>query len=36
MALFDFLKKDDGNFFQWFEDAANNASTGRDRIAQPV
>src|SRR5437868_12860178 len=25
MALFDFLKKDDGNFFQWFEDAANNA-----------
>jgi predicted phosphate transport protein (TIGR00153 family) len=24
MALFDFLKKDDGNFFQWFEDAANN------------
>jgi uncharacterized protein len=25
MALFDFLKKDDGHFFQWFEDAANNA-----------
>jgi predicted phosphate transport protein (TIGR00153 family) len=25
MALFDFLKKDDGNFFQWFEDAANNS-----------
>ena len=25
MALFDFLKKDDGNFFQWFEDAATNA-----------
>jgi predicted phosphate transport protein (TIGR00153 family) len=25
MSLFDFLKKDDGNFFQWFEDAANNA-----------
>ena len=25
MALFDFLKKEDGNFFQWFEDAANNA-----------
>ena len=25
MALFDFLKKDNGNFFQWFEDAANNA-----------
>jgi predicted phosphate transport protein (TIGR00153 family) len=25
MALFDFLKKDDTNFFQWFEDAANNA-----------
>lgn len=25
MALLDFLKKDDGNFFQWFEDAANNA-----------
>ncbi len=24
MALFDFLKKDDGNFFQWFEDAAGN------------
>ncbi|HST05667.1 MAG TPA: DUF47 family protein [Chloroflexia bacterium] len=23
--MFDFLKKDDGNFFQWFEDAANNA-----------
>jgi predicted phosphate transport protein (TIGR00153 family) len=23
MALFDFLKKEDGNFFQWFEDAAN-------------
>ena len=25
MALFQFLKRDDGNFFQWFEDAANNA-----------
>jgi predicted phosphate transport protein (TIGR00153 family) len=25
MALLDFLKKDDGNFFQWFEDAAGNA-----------
>ncbi|HEV7234990.1 MAG TPA: DUF47 family protein [Ktedonobacteraceae bacterium] len=25
MSLFDFLKKEDGNFFQWFEDAANNA-----------
>lgn len=25
MALFDFLKKEDGNFFQWFEDAANNS-----------
>lgn len=25
MALFDFLKKDDGNFFQWFEDAAANS-----------
>jgi uncharacterized protein len=25
MALFNFLKKDDGNFFQWFEDAANNS-----------
>lgn len=25
MALFDFLKNDDGNFFQWFEDAANNS-----------
>lgn len=24
MALFDFLKKDDGNFYQLFEDAANN------------
>ena len=24
MALFDFLKKEDGNFFQWFEDAAGN------------
>src|SRR5256885_12025876 len=24
MALFDFLKKEDGNFFHWFEDAANN------------
>jgi uncharacterized protein len=24
MALFDFLKKDDDNFFQLFEDAANN------------
>jgi len=23
MALFNFLKKDDGSFFQWFEDAAN-------------
>lgn len=23
MALLDFLKKDDGNFYQWFEDAAN-------------
>jgi len=31
MALLDFLKKDDGNFFQWFEDAANislQAATG--------
>lgn len=25
MALFNFLKRDDGNFFQWFEDAAGNA-----------
>jgi len=25
MALFDFLKKEDGNFFQWFEDAASNS-----------
>jgi predicted phosphate transport protein (TIGR00153 family) len=25
MSLFDFLRKDDGNFFQWFEDAANNS-----------
>jgi len=25
MSLFDFLKRDDGNFYQWFEDAANNA-----------
>jgi uncharacterized protein len=25
MALFDFLKRDGGTFFQWFEDAANNA-----------
>jgi predicted phosphate transport protein (TIGR00153 family) len=25
MSLFHFLKKDDGNFFQWFEDAANNS-----------
>lgn len=24
MALFNFLKKNDGNFYQWFEDAANN------------
>ena len=24
MALFDFLKSDGGNYFQWFEDAANN------------
>ena len=24
MALFNFLKKEDGNFYQWFEDAANN------------
>src|SRR5438445_11397701 len=24
MALFDFLKGDNGNFYQWFEDAANN------------
>jgi uncharacterized protein len=24
MALFNFLKSDTGNFFQWFEDAANN------------
>jgi uncharacterized protein len=24
MSLFNFLKKEDGNFFQWFEDAANN------------
>jgi predicted phosphate transport protein (TIGR00153 family) len=24
MALFNFLKNDTGNFFQWFEDAANN------------
>src|SRR5215210_5409810 len=25
MALFNFFKSDDGNFFQWFEDAANNS-----------
>ena len=25
MALFDFLKKDEGSFFQWLDDAANNA-----------
>jgi predicted phosphate transport protein (TIGR00153 family) len=25
MALFNFLRGDDGSFFQWFEDAANNA-----------
>lgn len=25
MSLFDFLKRDDGNFFQWFEDAAGNS-----------
>ncbi len=25
MALFNFLKKDDTSFFQWFEDAANNS-----------
>lgn len=25
MSLFNFLKKDDTNFFQWFEDAANNS-----------
>src|SRR3954470_108506 len=25
MSLFDFLKRDDGNFYQWFEDAANNS-----------
>jgi hypothetical protein len=25
MSLFDFLKRDDANFFQWFEDAANNS-----------
>ena len=25
MSLFNFLKKDDGNFYQWFEDAANNS-----------
>jgi predicted phosphate transport protein (TIGR00153 family) len=24
MALFNFLKKGDGDFYQWFEDAANN------------
>src|SRR5215210_397738 len=24
MTLFNFLKKEDGNFFQWFEEAANN------------
>lgn len=24
MPLFDFFRRDDGNFFQWFEDAANN------------
>ena len=24
MALFNFLKKEDGNFYQWFEDAASN------------
>lgn len=24
MSLFDFLKKPDGNFFQWFDEAANN------------
>jgi uncharacterized protein len=24
MALFDFFKKEDDNFFQWFEDAAHN------------
>lgn len=25
MSLFNFLRKDDGNFYQWFDDAANNA-----------
>ncbi|MDQ3931015.1 MAG: DUF47 family protein [Chloroflexota bacterium] len=25
MALFNFFKSDDGNFFQWFEDAASNS-----------
>src|SRR4051794_24708140 len=25
MSLFNFLKNDDSNFFQWFEDAANNS-----------
>jgi predicted phosphate transport protein (TIGR00153 family) len=25
MGLFNFLKKEDGNFFQWFEDAASNS-----------
>jgi predicted phosphate transport protein (TIGR00153 family) len=25
MSLFNFLKSDNGNFYQWFEDAANNS-----------
>jgi uncharacterized protein len=34
MALFDFLKKDDGNFFQWFEDAANNTLQAAEALRE--
>ena len=40
MALFNFLKKEDGNFYQWFEDAASNmlqASLAlKERTVQPA
>src|SRR3954452_3835012 len=32
MALFDFLKRDDTNFFQWFEDAANNTLQAAEEL----
>lgn len=34
MGLFDFLRRDDGNFYQWFEDAANNTLLAAQELRQ--